>query len=256
MEKKLNMEVLLPQTRNVFEICAKDERFSQFNLIGGTALSLQLGHRISLDLDFTIYQDKLPSFKILEIIQNLKNNGHQVRNIIDTEVASNFRINYGKKFSDYVQNYIIDDVKVEFVANNKNPKLNQFYNESEKIKNPGISFSILDVETLKVAKTLVIADRVKSRDLYDVKVLMDKHNLTIDEMRQNWIKFAPDNTNDPEYLKSVMIGTIPLDGNDEGLDPVLVEEGMDSIYSFFKQKWNEYEIVLTQQILQDDISLK
>jgi hypothetical protein len=38
--------------KNSLEIIMSSEVFKNFRLVGGTALSLQLGHRISVDIDF------------------------------------------------------------------------------------------------------------------------------------------------------------------------------------------------------------
>jgi nucleotidyltransferase AbiEii toxin of type IV toxin-antitoxin system len=42
--------------------------FRQFNLMGGTALALQIGHRISIDLDLFTH-DEYDSDKILQALQ-------------------------------------------------------------------------------------------------------------------------------------------------------------------------------------------
>ena len=43
---------LSPQTEAIFEDISKLECIKEYCLIGGTALALQLGHRLSEDLDF------------------------------------------------------------------------------------------------------------------------------------------------------------------------------------------------------------
>jgi Nucleotidyl transferase AbiEii toxin, Type IV TA system len=43
--------------------------FENFRLVGGTALSLQLGHRMSIDID--LFSDAESSFKILSVASNL-----------------------------------------------------------------------------------------------------------------------------------------------------------------------------------------
>jgi len=40
-----------PQLKSVLEVLMKMQDFEMFRLVGGTALSLQLGHRISVDID-------------------------------------------------------------------------------------------------------------------------------------------------------------------------------------------------------------
>lgn len=48
----LQKETVDPNTFSFLEQIAKQSELKEFALVGGTALSLQLGHRISTDLDF------------------------------------------------------------------------------------------------------------------------------------------------------------------------------------------------------------
>lgn len=60
---------------------SSDDFFSEFVLVGGTALALQLGHRISIDLDFfgnkeiddELFVEKLKRYGIVEILKFSKN---------------------------------------------------------------------------------------------------------------------------------------------------------------------------------------
>ncbi len=47
----LHTETVSPKTLELLKRIMQDTVFSRFLLVGGTALSLQLGHRISIDLD-------------------------------------------------------------------------------------------------------------------------------------------------------------------------------------------------------------
>ncbi|GAB2548417.1 nucleotidyl transferase AbiEii/AbiGii toxin family protein [Spirosoma aerophilum] len=48
----LHTEVLEPGTLGILRSILANESFESFNLVGGTALALQFGHRLSIDLDF------------------------------------------------------------------------------------------------------------------------------------------------------------------------------------------------------------
>jgi hypothetical protein len=52
-----------------------DETLQQFNLVGGTALSLQIGHRKSIDLDMFSNTD----FEATNILQHLLDEGYDVQ---------------------------------------------------------------------------------------------------------------------------------------------------------------------------------
>lgn len=47
-----NPTVILPETLQLLEQIQQDEVFRDFFLVGGTALALHIGHRLSVDLDF------------------------------------------------------------------------------------------------------------------------------------------------------------------------------------------------------------
>ncbi len=49
---EIHWEVITPAMRRVMTAFAKDPLAQEFYLAGGTALALQLGHRLSVDLDF------------------------------------------------------------------------------------------------------------------------------------------------------------------------------------------------------------
>jgi hypothetical protein len=51
------MKGLSPDTEQVFNSIKRFEIFKDYILIGGTALSVQINHRLSEDLDFCKWQD-------------------------------------------------------------------------------------------------------------------------------------------------------------------------------------------------------
>lgn len=65
-----------PATALLFERIKGDRLLSPFTLIGGTALALHIGHRISQDLDFITTQDKLPRALLQRLAQNLQIASH------------------------------------------------------------------------------------------------------------------------------------------------------------------------------------
>ncbi len=50
----LKLELMPKATQEIFDRLKDDHRLDCFYLVGGTALALQIGHRISEDLDFNI----------------------------------------------------------------------------------------------------------------------------------------------------------------------------------------------------------
>lgn len=56
----LKLELMPKATQETFGRLKDDHRLACFSLVGGTALALQIGHRISEDLDFNILVKSYP----------------------------------------------------------------------------------------------------------------------------------------------------------------------------------------------------
>ena len=67
MPKKLFYETVSPLLKSILELLMKEDIFKMFRLVGGTGLSLQLGHRESKDIDlFTEAEYGSVDFGIIE----------------------------------------------------------------------------------------------------------------------------------------------------------------------------------------------
>ena len=237
---KLKLSILNPATREIFSVIAALPDASAFTLIGGTALSLQIGHRVSNDLDFAVFSERLPTQKVDNLVAKLKAQGHSVNLITDPSKISVFKINTGENLLNFARDYTVDDVKITFFAHGRNEQQRSFYRKTPTVVTSKVSFSILGIEGLKTAKTLVLADRVRSRDLFDLMILMRDYGFSISESLA--IAENLGINNDPEYYKAVMTGKIPLDEEDEGLATVSVTTPIDEIYGFFEKAVEQYEI--------------
>ena len=140
-------------------------------LIGGTALAYHLSHRESFDLDICFpFADKLPILDFLEDFEEVILLEFD-QGIIDTA------INDGGNIEEMMKRYIIDGVKVDFVIN---PSSNIY--ESEILKNDTKHtlnhFRIASVDSIFKLKSLLLLDRNKIRDLYDVVYLLKECGYT------------------------------------------------------------------------------
>ncbi len=158
-----------PQTQALLEQFSRIELFAEHRaiLMGGTALAYHLKHRESFDLDICFpFAEKLPSLDFLGTFEEVIPLEFD-RAIIDTA------INEGGDIHEMMQRYIINGVKVDFVIN---PSSNIY--ESEILQNDTGTqlgtLSIASVESIFKLKVLLLLDRNKIRDLYDV-VYMLKH---------------------------------------------------------------------------------
>ncbi len=91
---------------------------------------------------------------------------------------------------------------------------------------------------------LVLADRVRSRDLYDLYVLMRGYGYSLDTLFSMVKEIGT--VDDPEHYKAIMRGEIPLDDDNEGLEAVELDTNYEKIIKYFKHKIDEYETGLAR----------
>ena len=248
---KLKLEFMPEATRQNFARLQNDPRLAGFTLVGGTALALQIGHRISEDLDFNIFGQKLPIKAIDGLLDDLAASGSAIESLITPEQKLGFKINTSENLDHYIQDYLIDGAKVTFHSRNEGdrPKAQiEYLKTAPKVAASKSGFDVLSVEGLLVMKSLVVYDRVKSRDLYDLMVLSRDHGYTLDDIFLAIHSYQPIRNKDPEHFKSVVTGVIPLDKNDEGFASIQLNMKMADIYKYFKKLINDYEIKVVQQM--------
>ena len=236
----MRLDALPPATRDLFEYAAGCPELAPFTLVGGSALALQIAHRRSLDLDFAVFTDTLPEPDIDRWIESLRRAGVTADDLTDFEAASRFRINTGKPLSRFARDYEIAGVRVTFFAQGRNEAQRRFYLDTDILRSRERSFGILGLDGLKVAKTLVLADRARSRDLFDLMMLLRDHDLTVDRMAR--IVRTLGHNNDFEHYVAVMCGDIPLDSGDEGLHPTGAAIAMNDIYAELRQYIDAWQI--------------
>jgi hypothetical protein len=248
---ELKMELMPEATKRNFARLKDDPRLAGFTLVGGTALALQIGHRISEDLDFNVFGQKLPIKVIDELLDDLAAGGAEIESLITSEQKLQFKINTSENLDHSIQDYLIDGAKVTFQSRNEGdrPKAQiDFLKSAPKLAVSERGFDVLGLEGLFVMKSLVIYDRVKSRDIYDLMVLTKVHGYAIDNIFAAINAYQPIRHKDPEYFKSVVTGVIPLDKSDEGFSSIHLNVKMVDVYKYFKKLINNYEVRVVQQL--------
>jgi hypothetical protein len=248
---ELKLEFMPEATQKNFARLKDDPRLAGFTLVGGTALALQIGHRISEDLDFNVFGQKLPIKAIDGLLDDLAAGGAEIESLITSEQKLGFKINTSENLDHYIQDYLIDGAKVTFHSRNEGdrPKAQiDFLKSAPKVAVSEKGFNVLAIDGLLVMKSIVIYDRVKSRDIYDLMVLTRVHGYTLDDIFAAIDAYQPIRHKDPEYFKSVVTGVIPLDKNDEGFSSIRLNVKMVGVYKHFKQLINDYEIRVVQQL--------
>ena len=239
----LKLDSLPEATLLVFEHLAANPSLCDFTLIGGTALALQIGHRWSEDLDFWLPAERMDKSLISSVVRAMQNEGFDAKLATPHEqiVAEK---NNGRDLLAHAQDYVIGGVKVTFFAR-ADIAYNHF-NSFGRIGEKDCTFSIMSEEGLFSMKSYVIHQRVRSRDLYDLKTFMTRDK-TLDDIFSAAI--AADPACSAEYAKAVLLGDVPLDKEDEGFDSIGITETIQDLYAFFLSAVNDYEQSIAENII-------
>jgi len=158
--------MIYPKAEALLETFAQEKFLEEHRavLIGGTAIAYQLQHRMSFDLDIVFpFAETLPELTFL--VQYPAKELPFDPGIID-EV-----INEGGEIEDYHQRYSIHGVKVDFVVNpGSNIYEDAILKEDNSVKHGTLNIASLDA--LFALKSLLILDRNKIRDWYDLVYLI------------------------------------------------------------------------------------
>jgi predicted nucleotidyltransferase component of viral defense system len=170
-------------TNDIKKLLSKIEHSDLFErhplyFIGGTALAVYLDHRISYDIDITS-MGPLPISDIQAFAFPLK-----ATYIPDRAKASTFRINSGKNLDNYYLKFMIDGVKLEF----------SYFDDAlrqsilaKAVSNPyseGSQLNILSLDDIIVLKAIALFGRQKSRDLFDMAIILERKLLPIEELER------------------------------------------------------------------------
>ena len=145
----LHKETVESGTLDLIHRLLQDDTFKQFNLVGGTALSLQLGHRKSVDIDlFT--KSAFDKGRVAELLEA----NHSAKNV---KVAENGIISS------------IDNVKVDLIYH-------PFPDVHPLVVEEGIRMASLeDIGAMKF--NAMIADGSRFKDYIDMYVLLENRPL-------------------------------------------------------------------------------
>ncbi len=159
------------------------KELNSFRIVGGTSLSLQLGHRQSIDID--LFTDaKYGSVDFVKIENSL------MKTFPYVDKLSVEQVGMGLSF---------------FIGNNENDviKLDLFYTDSfvfPCIKEQNVRFS--SIEEVAAMKLEVIAHGGRKKDFWDVHELLEKY--TLEDMIGFYIKRNPYGYSKNELLPQIL----------------------------------------------------
>lgn len=235
----LDPRFLPEKTRSLFDRLIEEPLMRGMTLVGGSALALQISHRLSKDLDFAVFGPRIPADRIDALMAGLEKEGRAVSLLTPQSSIERFKINTGKRLLDFARDYVVDGAKMTFFARGAGEGVTQEQLDwltAAPRTHTGKGFDVLGVEGIFAMKALLLADRARSRNLFDLMALIQNHGYTLDQALGFVKKLAPIERRDIERHKAVMTGAIPLDPEDEGFDSIGVKMPIEDIYAFFEEQ--------------------
>jgi len=228
--------MLRAETEKLWNYLRTSKALAGFVLIGGTALSLHIQHRLSEDLDFVFLDGgiglRLPRTRLNALLIDAATQGFEfVRN--DNPIAEDEMQIAGMDLHDYQQDFLVNGVKVTF-----------FVPESDLARviapNTGNTVRIATVDELFKTKALITAERSKTRDWFDLYTLLNHHGYSIFDYYKVFME-AGQPLKAENGMNRLCRG-IPQ-SNDEGFEqlaahaPTILE-----IAAYFREQRDRYEI--------------
>lgn len=169
------------EIKELLEKIGQDDIFKKYQLyfIGGTALCVYLDHRISYDIDIASV-GKLPTNAIKAFAFQLKN----AQQINDQAIATAFKINKGEKLENYHLKYMVDGIKLEFSYFDDELRQSILSAAAAKAYNDKSKLKILPLEDIITLKAIALFGRQKSRDLFDMAIILERNLISIDELER------------------------------------------------------------------------
>ena len=150
----MSINGLSTNASQIFEDVSKLDCIKDYCLIGGTALAIQIGHRLSEDLDFCVWKkhrQHKPEVRWNVIFDELSTLGKVQKNIFDLSHCD----------------FHVNGVKITFFYNTKEP-------ENMQKKTVLNNIVVADPVSIGVMKLEVMMFRTAHRDYYDIYSLLRK----------------------------------------------------------------------------------
>ncbi|HCN78409.1 MAG TPA: hypothetical protein DIT13_14600 [Verrucomicrobiales bacterium] len=168
--------MLRPDTLELWQFLENQPALQGFVLVGGSALALRIRHRVSEDLDFAWPGLKLPRARLEALLHLSDGKGFHARRRDDPGALDEFEI-AGMDLHDYQQDFLVNErVKLSFFAADEGLVRILSSTGEEAVR-------VATLDELFASKALVTAQRSKTRDWFDLFVLMTRHGKTLEDMR-------------------------------------------------------------------------
>jgi len=234
----LKPELLPKATVAVLDKLADEEALTGFCLVGGTAMALQAGHRRSLDVvDLVIFEESLNKHALFKAMQ-----ARGATLVTPASMISAAKIN-GLDLLAHAQDYVLDGVEVQCFAEAQGRRYAAGVQSQ-----PGWRFGLADLPTLFAMKSALLLKRSRSRDYFDLMWFCQHQGKTMADIMAA-AQAADDGPEVPTLVEHKLLGLLPLDADDEGLDPVDVGTTVANIYAYFEGLVQAQEIAQARDLI-------
>ncbi|WP_186310716.1 nucleotidyl transferase AbiEii/AbiGii toxin family protein [Paraburkholderia sp. BCC1886] len=206
-----------------------------FVLIGGTALTLRIGHRVSEDLDFAFVKAKLPRTRIKLMASELPRSGVSLEPV-RSPVAEEEFLDSGLDLADYQQNFIANGtVKISLICLDP-PASRIITGETDE------PLRVASMDEVFATKCVVCAERSKTRDWFDLYVLMTQHGYGFQDFYRTFARLGFLNG----YANAAMrLRKCVPDLDDPGYEQLLqTAPSLEELRTFFNANLDELEVDL------------
>jgi hypothetical protein len=192
---------LTPNIEAIIDDVAQLECIKPYTLCGGTALAIQLGHRMSEDLDFMMWRiskTEKPEVDWPAIEKEIEEKVGEIehRDILGFDQVA----------------FVIKGVKLSFFVSNNFSPLN------ERIPYQGNIF-MSDVPVILAMKMEVMLRRLKYRDYYDIYSIV-KAGYSLKDGMEAAVKYSGHKLSTKSLMIMLSSSRIPMDANFAQMNPV------------------------------------
>lgn len=206
------MKGLAPHTEIIFERVSSLECIKPFVLVGGTALSLQIGSRLSEDLDFMRWRTS--KNERMDVNWPVIKRELETIGTVETMNLMDF---------DHVE-FVVDGVKLSFYASSRYSPVIQPIQMLNNLR-------IADIKSIGVMKMEVLLRRANFRDYYDIYSILVA-GVDINEIMHQALDYSG------HQLKSKQLMALLTNGNRFSRDSRF--EQMSPLYSVTPQEIEQY----------------
>jgi predicted nucleotidyltransferase component of viral defense system len=181
------------------------ELFNELKLVGGTSLALQIGHRISIDLDLfgKIEADRYTITETLNKLGSLKT----------------------IHFSENVSIYALNEVKIDIV-NYSYPWIEEPINED--------NLKLASIQDIAAMKLAAITGRGSKKDFIDLYFLLKRYSL------KELFAFYNQKFHDGSTFLVLKSLSYFIDADDELMPKMLMDIDWESVKQFIKESIRKY----------------